>query len=86
MTGHTGITAWGWFWLGWVLIGLAVELYWLAVNSANTLSREVWGVERMDFAHPLDFAEWTPLHWLIGVSLILFFAWLIVHLPFGQLR
>ncbi len=86
MTGHFHVTPWGWFWLLWALAGLGVELYWLSVNAANTLSRELWGVEQIDFKHPLDFAEWTPLHVLIAVTLWGLFAWLSVHLPFGWLR
>lgn len=79
-------TAWGWFWLAWALAGLAVELYWLAANSANTLSRQVWGLEGADLAHPFDFSEWTPLHWIIGISLLIAFLWLGLHLAFGVLR
>lgn len=79
-------TAWGWFWLGWALTALGVEAYWLAANAVNTLSEEVWGVEGIDLAHPLNFAEWTPLHWTLALSLWLFFGWLSVHLAFGWLR
>lgn len=86
MTGHFNITAWGYFWLLWILTGIAVEIYWVVANTANTLSEEIWGIEQIDLAHPLDFAEWTPLHILITVSLWLFFAWLSVHFPFGYLR
>lgn len=80
------VTSWGWFWLSWVLVGAGVELYWLAVNTANTLSRQIWGAERLDFAHPLDFAGWTPLHWALAVAMWLFFGWLSLHFPFGWLR
>ncbi|HEY2088788.1 MAG TPA: hypothetical protein VGH54_22545 [Mycobacterium sp.] len=80
------VTAWGWFWLTWVFVGGGVEVYWLAVNTANTLSRQVWGAEKLDFAHPLDFAEWTPLHVALSVVLVCFFLWLCVHFPFGYLR
>lgn len=80
------VTAWGWFWFFWSLTGFAVEMYWLAVNAANTLSRQIWGVEQLDLAHPLDFGEWTPIHWGLGIALVLFFAWLCVHFPFGYLR
>lgn len=80
------VTAWGWFWLAWAFTGLAVELYWLAVNAANTLSRQIWGVEALNLAHPLEFSRWTPFHWTIAIGLTLFFAWLIVHFAFGWLR
>lgn len=80
------VTAWGWFWLSWALTGFAVEVYWLIANSANTLSRQIWGIEKLDLAHPLDFAEWTPLHWILSICMVLFFGWLCVHFPFGYLR
>lgn len=83
---YAHVTAWSKFWLVWAMTGGAVEIYWLAVNTANTLSRQIWGAEQLDFAHPLDFAEWTPLH--IALTLVLwgFFAWLSVHFPFGYIR
>jgi hypothetical protein len=80
------VTAWGYFWLAWVLVALGVEGYWLFVNTANTLSRQIWGVERLDFAHPLDFAVWTPAHYIIAITLWGLFAWLSVHLVFGWIR
>jgi len=80
------VTGWGIFWLAWMLTGTGVELYWVAVNTANTLSRQVWGLERIDFAHPLYFSDWTWLHWLIAVVLWLFFGWLSLHFPFAWLR
>lgn len=80
------VTAWGWVWLAWLCAGGAVEGYWLAVNTANTLSRQVWGVENLDLAHPLDLSEWTWLHITLTLVLWGFFAWLSVHFPFGYLR
>lgn len=80
------VTAWGWFWLTWIFVGGSVELYWLSVNTANTLSREIWGVEQIDFTHPLDLAEWTPLHIALTVVIWVFFGWLSVHFPFGYIR
>lgn len=80
------VTAWGIFWFAWAMAGLFVELYWVMANSVNTLSNQVWGIERIDLKHPFDFAEWTPLHWLMAVALWTFFAWLSLHLPFGILR
>ena len=75
-----------WVWLGWILFGIVWEATWLAVNAANTLSRQVWGVEGVDFAHPLDFAEWNWQHWLLAILLWLFFGWLSLHFPFAWLR
>lgn len=80
------VTAWGYFWLAWSLVGTGVELYWVAASAANTLSRQIWGLEGIDLAHPLDLAEWSPLHWILAICLWLFFGWLSVHFPFGYLR
>lgn len=80
------VTAWGYFWLLWLLSAVGVEAYWLAVNAANTLSEEVWGIERLDLAHPLDLSQWTPLHVALTIAIWALFAWLSVHLPFGYLR
>jgi len=81
-----GVTAWGWYWLGVLAAVAGPEVYWAAVNARNTISGEVWGLEHLDLAHPLDFAAWTPLHWAIAVVVWSLFAWLSVHLPFGWLR
>lgn len=80
------VTGWGWFWIAWVLAAAGVEFYWLAVNTANTLSREIWGIEKIDLAHPLMFSEWTPAHYAIAIVLWLFFGWLSVHFVFGWIR
>jgi len=79
-------TAWGYFWLAWLMTGGVIELYWVFLNSANTLSDQIWGIEMIDFSHPLDLAEWNPLHWILAIVLWVFFAWLSVHFPFGYLR
>jgi len=79
------ITAWGWYWLV-VLAAIAIpETYWGFVNGRNTISSVIWSLERLDVAHPLDFAEWTPLHWAIAIVLWLLFLWLSFHIPFGWL-
>lgn len=80
------LTAWGYFWFAWASVGVAVELYWVFANTANTLSRQIWAVEGIDFAHPLDFAEWAPAHWAMAITLWLFFGWLSIHFPFAYLR
>lgn len=80
------VTAWGWYWLALLGLILGPEIYWVINGAQNTISDTVWGIERLDWAHPLDFAEWTPLHWGIAVVLWVGFAWLSVHLPFGQLK
>jgi hypothetical protein len=74
------------YWLGWIVAFLVPELYWLAVNSANTLSEEVWSIEGLDKAQPFDFPMWTATHW--GVALLVWglFLWLSLHFPFGLLR
>jgi hypothetical protein len=74
------------YWLGWIVAFLVPELYWLAVNSANTLSEEVWSIEGLNKAQPFDFPMWTSVHWAIALTVWLLFLWLSLHLPFGLLR
>lgn len=77
-------TAWGWYYLSVLgLLILAPEFYWIAVNSRNTITAQIRGLEAVNPAHPLDFATWTPLHWLIAISLNAFLVWLDVHLVGG---
>lgn len=80
------VTAWGWYWLAILGLILGPELYWIAVNARNTISDQIWSLEQLTPAHPLDFATWTPLHWAIAAIVWGLFAWLSVHLPFGWLR
>lgn len=80
------VTAWGWFWLAWICTGVGVELWWVFVNTANTLSEQIWGIEKLDLTHPLLFATWTPAHWTIAACMWLFFGWMSVHMPFGWVR
>jgi hypothetical protein len=81
------LTPFGYYWLVWGILGFALpEFYWLAVNTKNTLSREWWALEQLDFGHPFDFAEWTPLHYVLGIIMLLFNVWLFLHLIFGILR
>lgn len=78
------VTPWGWYWLSWFFVGfLAPELYWLQANFRNTLSEDFWGWESMDKAHPFDFAEWTWLHYSLGVIFAAGLFWLFWHLIFG---
>jgi hypothetical protein len=65
---------------------LVPELYWLQANYRNTLSEEVWALEGLNKAQPLDFAMWTGTHWAVAVTVWLLFLWLSIHLPFGLLR
>jgi hypothetical protein len=74
------------YWLGWIAAFLVPELYWLAVNSANTLSEEVWSIEGLNKAQPFDLPMWTATHWAVAVVVWLLFLWLSAHLPFGLLR
>jgi hypothetical protein len=81
------LTPFGWYWLAWALLGfLLPELYWVFANPRNTLSDEWWALERLDMGHPLDFAEWTPLHFILGLILLAFSLWLFAHLVFGFIR
>jgi hypothetical protein len=69
-----------------MLTATGVEMYWLAVNTANTLSRQVWGLEKIDLNHPLYFSDWSVAHWTLAITIWAFFGWLSVHFPFGYLR
>ena len=81
------ITGFGWYWLIWAILGFGIpEAYGLLFNTKDTLSWQVWGLEHLNFGHPFDFADWGPLHYVIGIFLLLGFAWLFVHLSFGFLR
>lgn len=81
------ITGWGWYWLFWSFIGFGVpEGYALATNTLNTLSWQIWGIEHENFAHPFDFADWTPIHWGLSIFFLLGFLWLFLHMTFGLLR
>jgi hypothetical protein len=80
------MTAWAWYWLGWILMFLIPELYWLFAGAANTLSEEVWAMEHLNMAQPFDFAMWTGVHWTVALTVWLLFLWLSIHLPFGLLR
>lgn len=81
------MTIWGWYWLLWFTLGFgipeAVALIW---NVRNTLSYQIWGIEKIDYSHPLDFARWSPVHWITGIAVLTFTVWLCVHLVFGIWR
>lgn len=81
------LSDWGAYWLCWIAFGFIIpEVYGLIFNTTDTLSRQTWALEHLDFGHPLDFAEWTPLHFAIAIVVWLLFCWLSVHIPFGWLR
>lgn len=81
------LSDWGAYWICWIAFGAIVpECYGLLFNAAATLSRQTWGLEHLDMAHPLDFAEWTPMHYAVALALWILFAWLSVHLPLGWIR
>lgn len=84
---HFQITGWGWYWITWFFGGFGIaEGYGLIFNTQDTLSWQFWGLEQLNFADPFDFADWTAVHWAIGVILLLGFLWLLLHLTFGILR
>ena len=80
------LTWFSFYWLGWVLAFLIPELYWIAVNSANTLSEEIWSIEGLNKAQPFDFPMWTATHWGVALLVWTLFLWLSLHFPFGLLR
>jgi hypothetical protein len=81
---HFRVTGWGWYWIAWFFGGFGIaEGVGLVKNTQDTLSWQFWGLEHIDFAHPFDFAEWTPVHWVLGLVLLAFTVWLGAHLIFG---
>ena len=81
---HFRVTGWGWYWLIWFFGGFGIaETIGLVKNTQDTLSWQFWGLEQIDFAHPLDFAEWTPVHWVLGLVILAFVTWLGAHLVLG---
>jgi hypothetical protein len=86
--GIGSLTNWGWYWLAWMFAGFLVpELYCLVMNiHLGPLSNNVWSWEDLNFAHPFDFASWTPAHWGLAILVWGLFAWLSIHLPFGLAR
>lgn len=81
------VTGWGWYWLIWFFGGFGIaEAIGLLWNTKWTLSWQFWGLEHIDVKHPLDFAEWSPIHWVFGIVLLAFTVWLFVHLVFGIWR
>lgn len=81
---YRSVTAWGWYWLFVLVLILGPELYWVFVKSQNTISDNIWAIERLDWNHPFEFATWTPVHWIIAVVIWGLFAWLSLHIPFGK--
>ena len=79
-----GLSDWGAYWLAWIFAGFLIpELYGLITNTADTLSRNTWAAEHLDFGHPFDFAEWSPLHWAVAIVVWGLAIWLSGHLPFA---
>lgn len=71
------------YWAAWIGMFLAAEIPAAIWKPAWTLSEETWGLEHLDTAHPFDVAAWTPVHWVIALTVWGLFAWLSLHLPFG---
>jgi hypothetical protein len=81
------VTFFGWYWLTWGILGFGIpEVIGLIWNTQWTLSWQVWGLENINFAHPLDFSDWTWVHYLFGVILTAFVIWLDGHLVAGIWR
>lgn len=84
---HFHVTGWGWYWIAWAVLGFGIpETYGLLRNAQDTLSWQWWGIERIDFGHPFDFAGWTPAHWAIAVVFFAFVVWLAGHIVLGIWR
>jgi hypothetical protein len=82
------ITGWGYYWLFWAFLGFGLpEAYGLVFNTKDTLSWQFWGaLEHLNFGHPYDFSDWTWLHYLLGICLLIGMVWLFGHLVFGIWR
>lgn len=82
------LTPWGYYWVFvWFIGGFGIpEAYGLLFNAKDTLSDNWWAFESVDVHHPFDFAEWTPLHYLLGVMMAVGLVWLMGHLIFGIWR
>ena len=80
------LSLWSWYWLGWLIAFLAPELVFVFTYPQGTLSDNVWAIEDVNLRHPFDFGNWTPVHWIIFLVLVVLFGWLLMHLPFGLAR
>lgn len=81
------MTGWGVYWLAWFTIGFGIpEAVALVRNVKDTLSYQIWGLEHINFSDPLNFANWTPVHWILAILLFGFTIWLGVHMIFGVWR
>jgi hypothetical protein len=85
MRTYLHVTPWGYYWLAVAVLLAGPEIYWAFVNSANTISDNVWAVEHVNLSHPFDFADWTWLHYTISAVVWSLFLWLSLHIPFGLL-
>ncbi len=76
---------WAKYWLVWFFGGFLVpEAFWAFVNAKYTVTQETYAFEDMNARHPLDVADWTPVHWIFGVVMVVFWMWLFGHLVLGQ--
>jgi hypothetical protein len=81
------ISGWGWYWLIWFVGGFGIaEAFGLLFNARDTLSWQFWGLERINFGHPFDFADWTWLHYLLASILLVGLVWLGGHIILGIWR
>lgn len=78
-------TWWTAYYGAWILAFLIPELYWLFTNPVNTLSEQWWSLEHLNLADPW-FTQWTPVHWIMFVLVLVLWTWLLIHLPFGLAR
>jgi hypothetical protein len=84
---HFHVTGWGWYWIVWAVLGFGLpEAYGLVYNTQDTLSWQFWGIEQVNFRHPFDFADWTPVHWVLALILLSFVVWLGGHIVLGIWR
>lgn len=83
---HFHADGWGLYYVAWVVLGfLPYELFWAFVDPNNTLSDQWRALEEIDARSRFlwDVTGWGWPHWALAVLLLVFFAWLYVHLIFG---
>ena len=84
---HFQVTGAGWYWITWFFGGFGIYEGWgLIFNTQDTLSWQFWGLEQINFADPMNFANWTPVHWVIALMIFGLLFWLSFHLVFGIWR
>lgn len=71
------MTAYSWLWIGWIVAFLAIEIPAAISNESTkqpkTLSMHIWALIKGN----------GPVHYTFRLALVLFLAWLSIHLLGG---